>query len=536
MVVWLMALATIAMGQAERWVHRYNGPGNGDDYAYAAVYGADGNIYVAGYSTGSGTGEDFTVISLTPTDSERWVYRCNGSGNGDDAAYSLVFGPDSNIYAVGTSSDSGTGTDFTVISLTPAGTERWVYRYDGPGDSADGGNDLVYAADGNIYAAGGSRGSGTGNDFTVISLTPAGSERWVHRYNGPGNANDYAMRLIYGADGNIYAAGYSTGIDSGWACTVISLTPADSERWVYRYSGPGIGYYYATSLVYGADGSIYLAGSSMGIANNSDFTVISLTPAGSERWVYRYNGPGNGDDEAYSLGYGADGNIYAAGGCVDSVTDYDLTVISLTPADSERWVYRYNGPANSWDLAYSMVCGPDGNIYAAGLSPGMGTAGDLAVASLTPDGSQRWVYRYDGPGLNDDAANSVVYGGDGYVYAAGSSRGIGTGYDIAVISLDPALGVAEGRPRKARPTPGLMAASVQNRVLTYTMKLAEPVTVSLSLYDLQGRRAAGWQLRAPAGTSQYTQSLSMLSSGVYFLSAGVSGRNQTERRKLTVLR
>jgi hypothetical protein len=36
------------------------------DLANSLVYGADGNIYVAGRSDGSGTDDDFTVISLNP--------------------------------------------------------------------------------------------------------------------------------------------------------------------------------------------------------------------------------------------------------------------------------------------------------------------------------------------------------------------------------------------------------------------------------------------------------------------------------------
>ncbi|MEO0109662.1 MAG: T9SS type A sorting domain-containing protein [candidate division WOR-3 bacterium] len=47
---------------------------------------------------------------------------------------------------------------------------RWIYRYDGsPVDVAQ---CLVYGSDGNIYAAGESRGTSTWVDFIVISLEP----------------------------------------------------------------------------------------------------------------------------------------------------------------------------------------------------------------------------------------------------------------------------------------------------------------------------------------------------------------------------
>ena len=59
--------STFIYAQTEQWVYRYNGPGNGNDQANSIIYGLDDNIYVAGYSTGIGTGEDFTVISLDST-------------------------------------------------------------------------------------------------------------------------------------------------------------------------------------------------------------------------------------------------------------------------------------------------------------------------------------------------------------------------------------------------------------------------------------------------------------------------------------
>ena len=41
------------------WVRRYNGLGNGDDAAAKMSVDAQGNIYVAGTSSGDGTGTDY---------------------------------------------------------------------------------------------------------------------------------------------------------------------------------------------------------------------------------------------------------------------------------------------------------------------------------------------------------------------------------------------------------------------------------------------------------------------------------------------
>jgi hypothetical protein len=71
----LLVLFSSAASAQERWVYRYDGPGNRDDGASSIVMGSDGNLYSAGSSMGVGTNDDFTVISLTASGSERWVYR-----------------------------------------------------------------------------------------------------------------------------------------------------------------------------------------------------------------------------------------------------------------------------------------------------------------------------------------------------------------------------------------------------------------------------------------------------------------------------
>jgi hypothetical protein len=181
-----------------------------------------------------------------------------------------------------------------------------------------------------IYVAGEIYG-----DFTVVSLTSNGHQRWTNRYNGSFNAWDVASSVVYGEDGNIYAAGWLIDINTYWDFTIRSFTLNGNERWMYSYHGSttGQGVDFANAIVNGLDGNIYAAGYSSNINTNGDFTIISLTPNGNQRWVYCYSSPGTGqlDDEASSIVYGEDGNIYAAGHTWGDTTYRDFTVISLNP-------------------------------------------------------------------------------------------------------------------------------------------------------------------------------------------------------------
>lgn len=553
MILWagLIALSCGSLSAQERWVYRYNGPASGWDEAYSVAAGTDSNLYAAGLSVGSGTYGDFTVVSLTPSGTERWVYSYNGSDNWTDIAYSAAVGVDSNVYAAGYSAESGTGNDFTVISLTPSGGERWVYSYNGPANGPDLAKSIVMGADGNLYAAGLSWGSGTSLDFAVISLTSSGGERWVYRYDGPANWLDLANWIATGADSNVYAAGVSYGM-TGDDFTIISLTSQGGERWVYRYNGPGDGWDEAYSVGMGTDDNIYAAGRSTGSGTSYDFTVISLDTSGTERWVYSYNGPGNGADVANSIAMGTDGNLYAAGRSTGSGTYSDFTVISLDTSGTERWVYRYDGPADSIDCANSIVMGTDGNLYAAGYSLGSGTNHDFTVISLTPSGEERWVYSYDGSGNGDDGARSIVMGTDGHLYAAGTSVGSGTGGDFTVISLNSDVGVeeeAEARSQmpearlevRASPTP----ASSEVKICYSLPKASE---ARLSIHDSSGRlvrklvnarQEAGWKTVSWDGRDSSGR---RVASGVYFCrlvtrhTDGGQAGDLTATRKTVVVR
>ncbi|MGB3479110.1 MAG: hypothetical protein WBB67_08105 [bacterium] len=139
------------------------------------------------------------------------------------------------------------------------------------------------------------------------------------------------------------------------------------ENWIYRYNGSGSLDDYANSVTWGADSNIYAAGSSYGML--FDFLVISFSPDGDTNWTYRYSMQDE-DDEAFSVIWGADNNIYAAGvtgGC--SIMPYylqNIYVVSLTPVGNSNWGYWYNGPADDMDAAFSIIYGDDGYIYIAG--------------------------------------------------------------------------------------------------------------------------------------------------------------------------
>ena len=123
---------------------------------------------------------------------------------------------------------------------------------------------------------------------------------------------------------------------------------AQTENWVYTYNGPGNGWDYAFPIIYGDDGNLYAAGFSQG--SNRDLFVVSLTTAGDTNWTYTYNGQGNDDERARSIIYGDDGNLYLTGWIASSTAE-DFAVISLTTDGDTNWTYTCNGDSSIGDRA-----------------------------------------------------------------------------------------------------------------------------------------------------------------------------------------
>ncbi|MBS4016280.1 MAG: SBBP repeat-containing protein, partial [Candidatus Latescibacteria bacterium] len=379
----------------QQWAVPYNGPGVSisTDEAYSVAVDQSGNVYVTGKSYGAGTDYNYATIKYNANGVEQWVRRYNGPGNSADVAKVVAVDKAGNICVIGYSIGSGSSSDYTIIKYDSSGVELWVQRYNGPGNIYDVANAMVLDEQDNIYVTGGSSRGGTNYDYATIKYNSLGQERWVARYNGPANGSDNANAVTVDRQGNVYVTGASASSSVSPFNNDILTIKYDSmgaEQWVRRYDGPGNDYDYASAIAIDGQGNVVVTGASRASSSSfsDDYVTIKYDANGVEQWVQRYNGPGNSSDWSNALVIDSYNNIYVTGyssSVASPTSNFDYATIKYSPNGIEQWVQRYDGPASLTDQATRIALAGQDIIYVSGNSTGVGTLNDYFTIKYRQD-------------------------------------------------------------------------------------------------------------------------------------------------------
>jgi hypothetical protein len=366
-----------------------------------------------------------------------WVREYNGSGNGEDRAVAMVLDGSGNIYVTGESVGSGTYYDYATIKYLPTGDTVWVRRYNGTASGMDKATAVAVDRSGNVYVTGLSQGTGTSLDYLTIGYDPDGIQLWAKRYDGPAGTEDKAYAIAVDDSGNVYVTGTSAGSGTSDDYATVRYYPGGDTAWIRRYNGSGNGPDQACAIAVDDSQNVYVTGYSWGGLSNLDYATVKYDRSGNEVWVRRYDGAANGEDRAAALAVDDWGDVYVTGYSTGAGTlrDY-LTVKYLSNGDTV-WIARYDGPANDRDEANAIAADHSGNVCVTGFSWDSGTNLDYATVKYLPNGDIDWVGRYDGPDNAGDYAEAIAVDLSGNVYVTGGSDGGGTGQDCATIKYLP---------------------------------------------------------------------------------------------------
>ena len=185
------------------WMAHENGPSG---LVIVMDLDSAGNVYIGGYS-----GSDITTIKYDVNGNKLWEHRYTKPGTGDAWPSGIKVDKLGNVYVAGQTTGIGTGRDFTAIKIDSTGNELWVKRFVGPDTSS---NDLATFATademGNVYIAGKSDRNGQ-SDIMTLKYAPLPTLKGDLNLDGVLTLADVVLMLNFTFNGDPFAAAPAAG-------------------------------------------------------------------------------------------------------------------------------------------------------------------------------------------------------------------------------------------------------------------------------------------------------------------------------------
>jgi hypothetical protein len=353
-----------------------------------------GNVFVTGYSVGSGSSEDYTTVAYSGAGQPLWTNRYNGPANSSDYVLAVAADGQGDVFVTGSSVGSGSLYDYVTIAYSGAGVPLWTNRYNGPGDSDDGAQAVVVDAQSNVFVTGYSVGSGSSSDYVTISYSGAGVPLWTNRYNGPANSSDYVLALAADGQGNVFVTGSSVG----------SGSLDDYATIKYRAIGADELVYVPSTNFFGTDSFSYVVQDSFGLTSTGTVMVtvysppfITAQPVGATNLAGTTASFTVLADGTAKLGYQwlKAGSLLADGGNVSGATSNILALSNVQSADATNYavvITNAHGSVTSSVATLTLLLPPGiaQEPQNASAQCGTGSASFSVTATGTEPLSYQW--------------------------------------------------------------------------------------------------------------------------------------------------
>lgn len=419
---------------SQNWATRYNGPANKFDGVRALAIDNQNNVYVAGPCEVKKGNSDYAVVKYSSAGTKIWDRRYNGNGNGEDWADAITVDQNRNVYVTGRSVGSGSDLDMVTIKYDEAGNEKWVNRFNGSSSGADYGKDVKVDALGNVFVTGFANGPSlsAGSALVLIKIDGnLGNLIWTATHDVlPGenlavNKEEGNSLVLDGS--SIYVTGVSGG-----AVTIkfSDLGTTFLKQWAVNYGGGN-----GRRILKDQAGNVVIASWGAGFVN------IKYDPAGNVLWQSFYYEP-NGDAAVWDMALDANDNVYVTGYRRDgTINNSDYATVKYNSSGVFQWASFYKTSTGGRDMARSIAVDGSGNCYVTGTSEtvisikngNVNANSNIATVKYDANGVQQWVIQYDGPDKSVEEGFGVAVDNLNNVYVGGQSAGKLTYIDFVTI-------------------------------------------------------------------------------------------------------
>ena len=427
-ILLILVLVNTAYSQGfEEWIRYYDGTSHWDDICNAMTLDISGNIYVTGYTQNNVTGEDYTTIKYYSNGDTAWVRKYN-KGN-QDVATAIAVDNSGNVYISGTTGDN----IITTIKYNSTGDLVWANKF------SETNAEFSVAAikadnSGNLYVS----GSNLFGGFVTFKYNSTGVFQWLIRY--PISIGATATGMCFDNIGNIVVCGFAYFANDDFV--TIKYSPSGETLWTKRYDSGS--YDHPSSIAADNSGNVYVTGESSGSPFSWGayvYCTVKYDLNGNLQWVKNYDGQGSDRDYAQAIAVGASGNIYITGYSSGLGNNFDYATVKYNSNGDSLWVQRYNGPANSDDLANSITLDNSENVYVTGTSTGFNGHTDCATIKYNSSGVLQWTQRFHSPSDSNAYSNSVKVDTSGNVIISGGCFFNTTNDDFMTIKYSNIIGI-----------------------------------------------------------------------------------------------
>ncbi|MCB9763258.1 MAG: SBBP repeat-containing protein [Alphaproteobacteria bacterium] len=324
----------------------------GAEQARGVAVTPSGDVVVVGYTSDAIGGHsnagfyDAFVVAFDSDGNALWSDQRGTSGQ--DYAYDVAVSSQGDIFVAGTTSGGLDGnanagrSDMFVMMYDSTGAWQWT---DQRGDvGSDYGYGVATDSAGDVYLAGGVVGGIDGNtgagstEVTVVKLDAAGAWQWTVQRGG--GLADVAADIAVDALDRVLVAGYTrSGLDGatnagGYDAFLMELDSAGSWQWTDQRGTPSGDYAYGVAV--NDAGDAFMVGSTQGdldghaSAGSADLFIASVDLTGAWRWTDQRGGTGS--DGVNGVAVDSGGGVLLAGasdGALDGTTNQGLTDLIL---------------------------------------------------------------------------------------------------------------------------------------------------------------------------------------------------------------
>ncbi len=415
------------------WASNYDSPYANQDTPYEMAVDKDGNTYTIGISIRPGFQYDYLTVKFNPDGQFVWAQRQDSTMRNDYGRTISLDTASNSLYVCG-DMNLGFNTiyerrNYVVFQYDTSGALIKTFGYQGPGDGFDIPYKLLSKPNGDVFIAGMASTFSSGyGDVATIKFSN-GSLQWERLDNGYGFVDDQGNDMVSDSAGNTYSCGfsYSNEYTTGNDLVVVKNNANGIKLWDYHYRGlQEFSRDEATHICIDNAGYVYVTGitDSSVNQNNTDIYIAKIDPMGTLVWDYIYAAQANGNDKPAGILTDASGNVFVSATCVNPVTGFDGTLISLDLQGSVNWISDFD--RNNLPQSFNtMVRGKNQEIYCAGTN--IASAGyytDALLVRFDAAGSAVWDTTYDSnPGSNFDRDffNCIEVDLNGDVIAGGVS-------------------------------------------------------------------------------------------------------------------